>query len=160
MGLKQYETRGKNPGKTAYRGKLLIHASKQKPDDRDGTISQIAFALHSAKPEKSPEQWFYEIATVPLGCVVAIVDLVDSRKMVAADSFAPTSEPTISINRQTALERAVGDWQPGRYALKLENVIALPRPIYCNGGQGLRIPGSSVVESVTENIRTVLESKL
>jgi hypothetical protein len=43
----------------------------------------------------------------------------------------------ITIEEQTKIERATGDWKPGRYAWELQNIKALVEPIPYKGKQGL-----------------------
>ena len=95
LDLKRYENRSWG---TRYRGKLVIHAAKR-PIDLDGQaiVSQV-FGLTGGKVSCKRGNY-------PLGCIVAIVDLVDCPQM---DSSL--------ISRQTELELAVGCWQPGRFA--------------------------------------------
>ncbi|MGR3280743.1 hypothetical protein ACSYAD_37435, partial [Acaryochloris marina NIES-2412] len=70
------------------------HAAKR-PIDSDGkyAVSQVNDLTGGKVPHKRGDY--------PLGCIVAIVDLVDCPQM---DSSL--------ISRQTELERAVGCWQP------------------------------------------------
>lgn len=130
--LKCHETRHWS---TSYRGPLLIHAAKKPMSDKDGSISTIAMALYKSCPTKSPEQWMHEICSFRLGCIVAISDLIDCRMM--AEKYNTLTENLYAyINEQTELEKAVGDWQVGRYALRLENVRHLPSPIPFKSRQG------------------------
>ena len=74
-----------------------------------------------------------ETERLPLGAIVAIADLTECRLM--------TNDPYRTgahIYKQTALEIAVGNWAPGRYAWKLESVHSLGEPIPFKGSQGLR----------------------
>ena len=75
----------------------------------------------------------------PLGCIVAIADLVDCPQM---DSSL--------ISRQTDLELAVGHWQAGRFAWQLENIVGLPEPIPYRGSQGLRDVRPDVLKILME----------
>lgn len=129
LNFKQYETRSWG---TRYRGKLAIHAAKR-PIDPSGkyTASQV-YNLTGGKLALKRREY-------PLGCIVAIVDLVDCPQM---DSSL--------ISRQTELEQAVGCWQPGRFAWQLGNVVALPEPITYRGCQGLRDVRPEVLEILRE----------
>ena len=123
-GLKEYETRSWS---TSYRGSLLIHAAKRPVDKyellpiRCGvggggvTLSQID-ELNSLLDQE-----------LPLGCVVAAVNLADCSQM----GHCPIKD--ISI-----LEQSVGYWETGRYAWKLDTIERLTNPIPWRGGQGLR----------------------
>ena len=58
----------------------------------------------------------------PLGCIVAIVDLTKSSRMMPDDGYAdPVHE--IRVGSISELERSVGNWQPGRYAWRLEKYL-------------------------------------
>lgn len=131
LGLKQYETRD---WKTFYRGKLVIHAAKR-PIDQAGRelIADLRF-MQGQEMRISGDESAY-----PLGCVVAIADLTDCQRMFDTYFFGSTKLPPsqIAIDSISDLEEAVGYWAHGRYALKLENVIALPEPIPAIGRQGL-----------------------
>ena len=129
LNFKQFETRFWG---TRYRGKLAIHAAKR-PIDPDGkyTASQV-YELTNGKLALKRRDY-------PLGCIVAIADLVDCPQM---DSSL--------ISRQTDLELAVGQWQAERFAWQLENVIALPEPIPYRGCQGLRDVRPDVLEILME----------
>lgn len=103
LGRKRYETRH---WYTPYRGKLIIHAAKRAPE-----------------PTEFPVPWTQEL---PLGCIVAVCDLVDCIQMT--DGF---------IERQTWEERIRGLWERGRYAWKLDNVQKI-LPVTFKGQQGLK----------------------
>ena len=115
-GLKGYETRG---FKTNYRGPLLIHSGQRplrwilKHSDEDSLDVAIEFF------------GMEELMELPTGCAICVVDLVDCIEMT----------PDF-IAKQSQTELAVGDWQPGRYAWKLENPRELD-PVEIIGQQGL-----------------------
>lgn len=48
----------------------------------------------------------------------------------------------------TGLERALGDYTPGRYGWVLRNVRALPEPVPCRGRHGLWTPPADVLAQV------------
>lgn len=120
--LKQNETRSWG---TKYRGPLLIHAAKRIPSvgetrhlrDHVGTL----FSL--------------DMLADHFGCIVAIADLCDCIKMTES-----------LIKMQTPDELAWGDWRPGGFAWRLENVRALQTPIPWRGQQGLRPAPQEVME--------------
>lgn len=126
LGLKQYETRSWSGH---YRGKLAIHAAKR-PIDLEGRDKvQEVFKLVGVNVPTVKSAY-------PLGCIVAIADLKEPVLMMPDDGYAAPWE--IRVGSISDLERTVGNWQPGRYAWRLENVIALPQPIPFKGAQGLR----------------------
>jgi hypothetical protein len=119
LGEKRYETRSWN---MTYRGPLLICASKSRPP-----IAEIIGLLYRARitvNELSP------------GRAVALVDLVD---------ITPTRMGVENlINRIDFFgdpfgehERFYGDFSPGRFAWKLENIRRFVNPPLIRGRQGL-----------------------
>ena len=132
LGKKRWETR---PASFNYkhRGTLAIHESKQALD-----LQLINYIL-AAAPEGSLS--IGDFGEVRPGQIVAICQLVEVYEMASADSFSPATPEAISryrlIENQTLLERAVGDWQPGRKAIELAEVRALPEPVHVRGYQGL-----------------------
>jgi len=102
QGYKHYETRG---WYTKYRGELLICAAKKKlPKD---FYCRLSIKLHGDLYKLMQED-------CPRGVAIALVDLVDCIKMT----------PDF-ITQQSEKELLLGDWKPGRYAWKLENVRSI-----------------------------------
>ncbi len=143
FGLKQYETRSWH---TNYRGKLLIHAAKRPVDG--GGIRVWLEAQKLAGVTGDPR--FHTYLDLPMGCIVAIADLIDCREMIDVASRKCGLHPALQIDSsaQTPLEKAVGNWSELRYAWKLENVIALPDPIPFKGRQGLTFTPESIREQI------------
>lgn len=104
-GRKRVETRS---WRTHYRGPLAIHAAKGFP----------AAAREFASAERTLERL---PARVPLGAIVATCRIVDCR---------PAVEVALKV---TALERLYGDYEPGRWAWILEDIKALPEPVWVRG---------------------------
>ena len=93
---------------TAYRGTVAIHAGK--------TVDEVMV----------DQLWDEEWGELPTGAVVAIADLTGCIRMTwDACNQAYSSG-----------EDRYGDWRPGRFAWKLENVRAID-PIPARGQQGL-----------------------
>jgi hypothetical protein len=115
LGAKKIETRS---WPTNYRGPLAIHASVR-PPSLDNYVQVITDALYADGPH-----------LFHLGCVIAIVDLVDCVKMTQdMITYLRLSEPGRN-------ELAFGHWDPGRYAW----ILASPRriePVPSRGKQGL-----------------------
>lgn len=116
LGHKMYETRSWS---TKYRGRLIIHAAKRPVVDDE--LAKIAYESVGWL-----EYSYLKSIDYPLGGIIAACKLTDCLAM-----------NTAIISSITPLEKAVGDWQPWRFAWALNDV----RP--CNlipfkGGQGLR----------------------
>jgi hypothetical protein len=122
LGLKKVETRGPRSPR-AFRGPLLIHAAKRWTQAQADTLAALSFEFDLPHlVEKCAPQF-----GAPAGALVAVARVIDIRLM--------TPE---WIAEQTPLERAVGDWQPGRYGWVLEDVVPLDPPIgSVRGRQGL-----------------------
>ncbi len=115
LGLKQYETRH---WQTNYRGKIAIHAAKNSPI----TVGQLR-SLYQGIRELGGDPT--DNIKFPLGEIVAIADLKNIYLIEKSLSVSP-------------LEQLVGNWEYGRFAWHLENVVALPNPIPFRGQQGLK----------------------
>lgn len=109
IGAKPYETRH---WPTAYRGDLVIHAAAKRDNDTIEFLRQIR-----------PEIQRYHVQFPPLqyGKVLCVVTLADCI-------------PTEAVPDD---ERRFGDFTPGRFAWKLENVRVFDPPIPAKGMQGL-----------------------
>jgi phage N-6-adenine-methyltransferase len=105
---KYFETRS---WATNYRGKIAIHAAALREN-----VSAY-FLLKDLLPPKG---------NLIFGAVVAIADLTDC--ILMAEEF---------INQQSETELRCGNWKPGYYAWKLENIQILSEPIAAKGKQGL-----------------------
>jgi hypothetical protein len=105
-GLKRYETRH---WKTNYRGQLLICAAARKPDN------ETLFSLAVYVPQG-----------ISVNCdqAVALVDLVDC---------IPTETMTAE---QIGTDAPFGNFSPGRFVWKLENIRAI-KSFPVTGRQGL-----------------------
>ncbi len=106
--LKRFETRSWS---TSYRGLLAIHAAKRPLGPYD---------------QKLAETYALDPGTLPLGAVVAIVEL--------QECIAMTPE---FIRQQSPQEIAFGDWRPGRFAWRLRLVERMKKPLPASGKQGL-----------------------
>ncbi len=111
-GLKRYETRS---WPTRYRGPLAIHAGKRPVRVRE---------LHHYIVDVLEERSHTDLSPLPFGAVICIVDLVDCI-------------PTDKLQRgMGSLQWAFGNFAPGRFAWKLENVRKI-EPVVINGARGL-----------------------
>lgn len=124
--LKGVETRG---WATSYRGPVLIHAAQRWTREQEATYAALCgqFPADFRRFEDDMRRaGHWSDGAPPLGALVAVARVVDVREM--------TPE---WIEAQAPLERAVGDWQPGRYGWVLEDVVRLDPPITLRGRQGL-----------------------
>ncbi len=142
--LKQYETRS---FRTQHRGLIAIHAAKRPFISEDGLtkldkeannvwLKALKLAHESGLlTDQSRVPFAHQL---PLGSIVAIAELTDCQIMGNPHPQLMRPDRTAFIKEQTPLELAVGDWQPGRYAWKLQNILTLPQSIACRGYQGMR----------------------
>lgn len=119
LGLKQYETRSWS---TKHRGPIAIHATKKRSLDQavlfDGWLREN-FKIHMAFEDALD----LDFDCLHFGAIIAVADL---RYAVASDRVQPNST-----------ERLLGDFSPGRYAWRLDNVRRLTCSIVCRGYQQL-----------------------
>jgi hypothetical protein len=117
IGAKRIETRSWN---TNYRGQLAIHAAKGGYND-DLFLMKIE-PFYSALVKAG----ITSRLGIPLGGVLATCTLVNVENIKDGYWKYITSD-----------ERAFGDYTPGRYAWRLEDVEMLPSPIAAKGALGL-----------------------
>lgn len=121
LGWKPHETRGWS---TTYRGPLLVHAAKAWGRERRRDWRRLAEAL---------AELGHVLPDRPcLGRVVAVCRLASCLPMAGVD---PTLFPDHAKPESRADELS-GDWRPGRFALRLEDVVRLPEPVAWVGSQG------------------------
>lgn len=129
---KQHETRGRPFN---YRGWLAIHQGKNlKPV---GGLNGLS-ALRNDEPFFSALRQAGYRSDLPLGKIVAVVNytacyIVGRGSTVMYD----TKNGDIAVPVPTGNDLAFGNYAPCRYALKLEQIRALPEPIPFRGSQGL-----------------------
>lgn len=116
--VKPHETRS---WWTAYRGPILIHASKRRDAFARDEIARASRTLLDVTGISLSSE-------LPFGAVIATANLVD---ILAIGGPCGWGEP------DHELDRAFGDWSEGRWAWTLENVHPLPTPIVWQGAQGL-----------------------
>lgn len=110
VGLKSVETRN---WRTPYRGPIAIHAAVGYPREAQTFASSLR---DLGKPLPS---------RIPLGAVVATANLV---RIARTEDIYPSLSGT---------EQMLGDYTPGRWAWVLEDVVAVPEPIFVRGALGL-----------------------
>ena len=109
-GLKPYETRH---WPTKYPGPIASHAAKRKfsPAGDDWDIEAMRQLARTGA------------ASLVYGAVVCTAELVDCIRTGDAKGLS-------------SVESFWGDWSPGRFAFRLENVKPLVDPVFCRGMQG------------------------
>ena len=126
---KQNETRSWS---TKYRGPVAIHAAKQDGcsylDIRAHAI-RLLMSAGVAPPSPFPE--------MPRGKIIGVGELVD---VIPAEEIERT-------HPLTPLERAFGDYGPGRFVWIFTNLKAVT-PLPLKGAQGLRSLPEEVVSQV------------
>jgi hypothetical protein len=135
LGAKTLETRSWSTG---YRGPLLIHAAKrwameQRRLFQGDNPAALAFRAAICPAYGNPD-------AMPLGCFVALVDLVE---------VFPVEKVELFISYK---EKRFGDYSAGRFAWKLENVRRIFEPIPARGYQALWTPDAGVVELVNQRV--------
>ena len=137
VGAKHYETRS---WATNHRGPLLICASKGGLSNRD--LMQLLLepefqtALWPLVPPYADKETSllhrakFIFNSLYFGRAVALVDLVDCQKC------GPNAFQFADDRGMVAREKLFGDFSPGRYAWKLENVRHI-EPFPVTGRQGL-----------------------
>lgn len=114
IGAKHFETRS---WATNYRGPLAIHAAKRRVDPGEWST-----AIHCALSQMGMG-WYGE--QLPYGCIVCTVDLVDCLRTEAAIKSSFFGGDEIHF----------GDYSPGRFAWRLDNVQTVGN-VPARGSQG------------------------
>lgn len=117
VGLKGYETRTR---RTHIRGRVAVHAGKKRIDAQEVYMNAMVaargneHAYHLCRKHRKEEY----------GAVIGTVEIIDC---------VPVEE---IIDKLTPLERALGDYSPGRFAWVLQNPVMFATPIPARGQQG------------------------
>lgn len=135
---KRFETRH---WKTPFRGELAIHASKTFRSDckRLAQTDRFSKALKrgclkdSGLNEQEQEAIPFDEILLPLGGVVAVVELVE---IIPVEVWLQRHCHRGLVMEKHVNEFAFGNYEPGRFAWKLENVRRLKSPVACPGRQG------------------------
>lgn len=127
-GIKQYETRNWPPYQGMVGAPIAIHAGKSTAGLRDYSWQPPAAGLPMGWRDRTllslGARPGHEHEDLPFGAIIAVATLA---YVIATDS--PMAD---SISTE---ERALGDWQPGRFAWRLDNPRLLAEPIPCQGQQ-------------------------
>lgn len=116
IGVKKFETRSWS---THYRGPLIIHAAKRFED------SEVRLCFDEPFRTCLQQAGYRKASDLPLGAAIAMVDLID---------ILPVEQVVGKIDGR---ELAFGNYQPGRFAWELANLLSFPNPIPMRGRQGL-----------------------
>jgi hypothetical protein len=134
FGEKRWETRGRL---THFRGKLAIAATASAPK-RARLFEEFLLVRQALAKHMSPLKVVQHLRQTR-GHILAVVDVVDciptgewTRQYCSRGAKFP--HPTFAESKQ---EIAFGDYGPGRFAWKLENIKRLNVPVPCLGGQFL-----------------------
>lgn len=111
IGAKRNETRS---WFTAYRGPLAIHAAMRWTRQQADALAYPPFSLYTG-----------DLLPIKLGVIVAVVDLVDC---ILSDEWDVQNTPLQELQ--------FGDYGPGRWIWKTENLWRPVRPIPVRGRQG------------------------
>lgn len=133
--LKKFETRGWS---TTHRGTLAIHQTAA-PGPR-GTTEAALWELCLSDPFRAPllSAGYGNPARLPRGKIVAVVDMVDCLPTAGRRSENGGGPKYADwVHELSSMERAFGDYAPGRYGWKLANVRALAEPVPARGMPGL-----------------------
>lgn len=126
VGVKTWETRSWS---TAYRGRILVHASK--------TFGREARRFAESLPCRRDLErgGIRGVGELPLGAFVAVADLVDVRRCDGS---------------YDGIDAEYGDFSAGRWMWRLENVQRFQHPLIWRGMMGLFDVSEEVVGWVTE----------
>jgi activating signal cointegrator 1 len=134
-GIKRVETRGWS---TPYRGPLLIHCARHWSGGLAARFEEIKDHLRG----RSDRKFLPTQASMPMGKICCLVDLVDVRQMKAPEDW-------LGIDFE---ENYWGDLSPGRFAWILENPRRLLDPIPATGRQGLWSVGQALENEVDRRL--------
>lgn len=115
-GYKRFETRS---WPTHYRGPLVIQAAKRIPQLEELRPEAIRAALKAIG--------IVRVGDFPFGCALAVVDVTAVYR----------TETVLAEELVVGEALAFGDYGPGRYAWRLENLRRLAQPVPLRGRQGL-----------------------
>jgi len=127
-GLKCNETRG---WETKYRGPLVIHCAR--------TTAHLRFIFDPSVCEAFQRVGIYSLDDLSPGRLVAVCDLVEVK----------TSAQVVAEGGLSKVERALGNYDPGRFIWILDNIRRLPNPIEYRGRQGFFEVPDSILKLAT-----------
>lgn len=113
-GLKTYETRSWT---TSYRGPIAIHAGLHVDFEACEHVDLIRCSIHQLGFENG--------LLLPRGEILAVAELVD---------VIPTE---VALQRVSPEELGYGNFEPGRFAWRIQGVRKVAGRVPCRGFQGL-----------------------
>lgn len=131
VGLKKWETRGR---RCHYRGWVAIQAAKTK-----GSVDALSIVLDKMEPDFVAAHPLTK-ADLVFGAIVAVARISDC---------VPTERAQPDRN-----EWCAGNYDPGRWAWKLEDIQPLDDPIPCRGSQAMIDVPPDVCEQIRQQVRT------
>ncbi len=140
VGTKHYETRSWEFPKSMEGEIIAIHASKRCQGEERELATELRFFGINIGFEPSTEK-------PPLGSIVAVGRLVECvyTEALYGDWFAPS----YNMDNPREVEYLLGNFAPGRFAWKLEDVVRLA-PIPCIGRQGFWNLEPEVIRAIRE----------
>ena len=132
-GEKRIETRSWS---TKHRGLVAIHAAKGWPTTARAFAQTNRYVL-AALRARIADGRIMMADEIPLGAIVAVCRVVDVQLTQAL------------VDGLTDQERALGNYEPGRYGWRLDDIIELPVPIPCKGSLGLWTVPAQIAEAVS-----------
>jgi hypothetical protein len=148
-GAKMFETRSWG---TTYRGELLIHAAARRAPR----------SSYTADPDKGPVELppvlveamiealgVADFDALPRGAVLAVGRLAAVERIQDEHGMHATLMRAFGLSVSRARhEWLFGDFAPGRFAWRLEDVRPLDVPIRCAGARGLWQPDGATIQAV------------
>jgi len=151
---------------TSYRGPLAIHSSKGFPKwAREFTMEPVCYNAVKAQSGGGSNNWGQRVPAYPLGMVLATCRLVDcvSTETLKGEATCQNCKGTGTVDKWQdgqpgqeycswcdgncmvcvpggklmEPERSFGDYEIGRYAWMLDDIVPLPQPIPAKGALGL-----------------------
>lgn len=137
IGAKRWETRSV---KWKHRGELAIHSSANIPKRFLELCDQWPFSK------------YIKIAIFSTGFITALVDVEDCIESESALDLIRQPHAQREVVWRRKEEEAFGDYSPGRFVYRLENLRRLAYPVKCKGALGLW----SVPPTVEAKVREAL----
>lgn len=139
--VKRFETRSWS---TSYRGPLAIHAAKNFPLIAKSLCYRDVFSVALTGTETPKLADIDDVVrALPRGAIVAVATLAVCHRV-----------EDIRDSLGSPLEHEFGNYSDGRWAFRLDDVVALPQPIECKGALGLwPVPLDLIDEVIVQAVR-------